>query len=66
MTVAQFAAHITQHVIPTAVQAGDHKGLPKKVIAHLWLHGLGCFFKNGKKDVYDGKHEREYVGEYRK
>jgi len=59
-TVAQFAAHVNQHVIPAAVQAGNHKGLPKKVIkegiqcspARLWLNHLGCFFKNGKKDVY--------------
>ena len=74
MTVAQFAAHVNQHVIPAAVQAGDHKGLPKKVIkegiqcstARLWLHHLGCFFKNGKKDVYYDGHEREDVVEYRK
>ena len=66
--------HVNQHVIPAAVQAGDHKGLPKKVIkegiqcstARLWLHHLGCFFKNGKKDVYYDGHEREDVVEYRK
>lgn len=73
MTVKDFAAFVNNVVLPEAVQRGDAHGLPKKIqtggisirTARYWLHYMGCFFKQGRKDIYFDGHEREDVVEYR-
>lgn len=74
MTVEQFTSFVNSTIIPQAVACGDAAGLPKKIqksgislqTARYWLHYIGCYFKQGRKDVYYDGHEREDVVEYRK
>ena len=73
MTVKDFAQHVNNVVLPEAVRRGDAQGLPKKIqeqgisirTARFWLHYMGCFFKQGRKDIYFDGHEREDVVQYR-
>lgn len=73
MTVAKFREYVNAVILPAVIEAGDQDGLPTSILAkgisiyaaRNWLHYLGCFFKNGNKDVYYDGHEREDVVEYR-
>ena len=75
MTVEKFARFeiVNIVVIPEAVKRGDGKGLSKKIqndgisvqTTRFWLHYMGCYFKQGRKDIYYDGHEREDVVQYR-
>lgn len=73
MKVSDFQEFVNTEIIPNLTDE-ENKGLLPKTIHHggisaptarQWLHHLGCFFKEGKKDIYYDGHEREDVVKYR-
>ena len=73
MTVKKFRTFVNDVIIPEVIKKGDEKSLSKKIqqngiaesTARFWLHYMGCYFKQGRKDIYYDGHEREDVVEYR-
>ena len=73
MTVESFAKYVNGNILPEVIRRGEDKGLPHSIrengicleTARFWLHYIGCYFKQGKKDVYFDGHEREDVVLYR-
>ena len=73
MTVSDFQIFVNKEIIPNLVVGEDTRGLYKDTFekgvtsdtARQWLHHLGCYFKEGRKDVYYDGHERPDVIQYR-
>lgn len=72
MRVEDFQKFVNSEILPQLKQE-EKIGLSESSLrnginattARKWLHYLGCFFKEGRKDVYFDGHEREDVVKYR-
>ena len=72
MTVSDFQQFVNSDIIPKLLPGAETRGLSKQTLqkginvftARQWLLHLGCFFKEGRKDVYYDGHERPDVVEY--
>ena len=73
MTVSDFQQFVNSEILPKLLPGAETRGLSKATLqkginvftARQWLLHLGCFFKEGRKDVYYDGHERPDVVEYR-
>ena len=73
MKVEDFRVFVNSNILPNLVPGIETKGLSKvslekgitNTTARKWLHYLGCYYKEGRKDVYYDGHEREDVVKYR-
>ena len=70
-TVKKFKTFVNDVIIPEVIKKGNKNSLSKKTqngiaksTARIWLHYMGCYFKQDRKDIYYSGHEREDVVEY--